>query len=65
MVICRLHPILVEIGQIGRLLPQRHLSHMVNARIRCFVFAVLWFALFNVPYFSIIMILKDVCLLPV
>jgi len=38
---------------------------MLNARIRCLVFAVLWFAFFNVRYFSIVIIRKDVCLLPV
>jgi len=33
MVICRLPPVLVEIGQICQLLPQRQLSHMLAARI--------------------------------
>jgi len=61
MVICRLTQNLFEIGQICRLLPQRHLNHMTAARIRCLV---LCFALFNITYISIVMILKDVCLLP-
>jgi len=61
VVICRLTPDLVEIGQIYRLLPQRHLSHMLAARIRCLV---LCFALSNIAYISILMFLNDVCLLP-
>ena len=62
MVICRLTPILVEIGLICRLLPQRQIGPVTAARIRC-VLAVLCFALFNVLYISIVMILQDVCLL--
>jgi len=63
MVICRLPPNLVEIGQICQLLP-RQLSHMTAARVRFIVFAVLCFTLSNIMYISIVMILKDDCFLP-
>jgi hypothetical protein len=45
MVICRLTRTLFEIGQICRLLPQRHLNHMSESIIRCLV---LCFALSNI-----------------
>jgi len=61
MVICRLPPVLVEIGQICQLLPQRQLSHMLAARIW---WLVLCFTLSNIAFIWVFMILKDVCLLP-
>jgi hypothetical protein len=61
MVICRLPPIFVEIGQIFRLLPQGLLCHILAARTRC---PILCFTLSNVAFISLFTNLKDVCLLP-
>jgi len=57
MVICRLTQNLAERRQICRLLAQRQLSQVTAARIRCFVFVVLWFVLCNIAYISVVLIM--------